>query len=318
MSMLTKFHKCLLVLVFILIGVAVAKFIVPGKTTREAAVGSISNLPTEMKRAYTNSGEFSAIPEPGAGDWLSQHPEKGQTYAQFVRYKPNMPSGVRRILYIQPIGEFDPKTAPSIEVLREYTEAYYYPMTVRVLPSIEAAGVKSRMNGGKKQLLTTDILDLLERKLPGAAYSVLGLTMTDLYAGEQWNFVFGQARTKGRVGVFSFARYHPSWHGEEVGDEAEVKKLVLRRAAKVLTHETGHMFGIRHCIHYSCNMNGANHLQEADATPIHLCPVCLRKMQHAVKFSPIARYKKLKLFYDKYGLKEESDWVTSRLEKLEK
>ena len=113
--------------------------------------------------------------------------------------------------------------------------------------------------------------------------------MTDLYAGAGWNFVFGQARTKAWVGVFSFARYHPSWHGEEPVDEKEVRKLVLRRAAKVLTHETDHIFGIRHCVHYHCNMNGANHLTEADASPMHLCPVCLRKMQHAVKFSPTAR-----------------------------
>ena len=206
-----------------------------------------------------------------------------------MRSKPNIPAWERRILYIQPIGAFEHGKAPSIEVLREYAEAYYYPMKVEILPPIVAFSVNSRVNGGKKQLLTTDVLDMLERKLLATAYSVLGLTMTDLYAGAGWNFVFGQARTKAWVGVFSFARYHPSWHGEEPVDEKEVRKLVLRRAAKVLTHETDHIFGIRHCVHYHCNMNGANHLTEADASPMHLCPVCLRKMRHAVKFSPTAR-----------------------------
>ena len=294
-----------------------AKFMVPGKAEREQAVGSLSGLTTEMKRAYTDRGEFAALPNPGPGDWLSQHQENGQTFGQYVRSRPNIPAFEKRILYIQPIGQFDAKTAPRIDVLKEYTEAYYYPMTVSVLPTMRDDGIRSRKNGGRKQLLTTDILNLLQRRLPGSAYSVLGLTMTDLYAGENWNFVFGQARIKGRVGVFSFARYHPSWHGEHDSDAKEVAKLVLRRAAKVLTHETGHMFGIRHCVHYHCNMNGANHLAEADASPMHLCPVCLRKMQHAVKFSPVARYKKLLAFYQKYGLEKEADWVTKRIKLIE-
>ena len=64
MKMMTKFHKCLLLAAFLLMGVAVAKFMVPSKGTREAAVGSISRLPSEMKKAYSDSGEFAAIPDP--------------------------------------------------------------------------------------------------------------------------------------------------------------------------------------------------------------------------------------------------------------
>ena len=30
--------------------------------------------------------------------------------------------------------------------------------------------------------------------------------MTDLYLDDRWNFVFGQASLRGRIGVFSFAR----------------------------------------------------------------------------------------------------------------
>ena len=122
-----------------------------------------------------------------------------------MRSKPNIPAWERRILYIQPIGAFEHGKAPSIEVLREYAEAYYYPMKVKILPPIVAFSVNSRVNGGKKQLLTTVVLDMLERTLLSTAYTVLGLTMTDLYAGAGCNFVFGQA-TKAWVGVFSFSR----------------------------------------------------------------------------------------------------------------
>ena len=68
MKILKKFHKYLLLLALLLMGVAVAKFMVPKKSDREAAVGAISGLPTEMKEAYTNTGEFDAIPDPGPGD----------------------------------------------------------------------------------------------------------------------------------------------------------------------------------------------------------------------------------------------------------
>ena len=316
MKFLSRFNLLLLVCLVSVVGVVAARFIVPGKGEREKAVGSLSGMDPEMKRAFTDDGDFAALPEPGPNDWLNSHPEKGQTFRKFVSSQPNLPRGKRRKLYLQPMGEFDNTKAPSIEVLREYTAAYYYPMPVIVLPPADPSRIRSRDNGGKKQLLTQDILNSLEKSLPADAYSTLGLTMTDLYPGEGWNFVFGQARFKKRVGVFSFARYHPSFFGDEEVDEKSVRLLVLKRAAKVLTHETSHMFGLRHCIYYHCNTNSANHLEEADASPMHLCPVCLRKLQYAIGFDPVARYEKLKQFYDKHGFKEEAAWTKKRIKKI--
>jgi archaemetzincin len=40
-------------------------------------------------------------------------------------------------------------------------------------------------------------------------------------------------------------------------------------------------------------MNGSNSLAETDAAPAHLCPVCLRKLQFAVQFDPMVRYREL-------------------------
>lgn len=316
MKQFNNLNRVLCLVLLLLCGVAMARFVVPGKTERQRAVGSFSGLSAEMQKTFTDQGEFSAIPEPGPADWLGAHKEAGQTFRQYVHSRPNIPRGARRKLYIQPLGKFDPEKSPSLDVLREFTEAYYYPMQVVVLPVIQPKGMRSRINAGKEQWMTKDLLDLLEKRLPPDAYSMLGVTMTDLYPDPKWNFVFGQARLRARVGVFSFARYHPSFHGDEVEDKEQVMKLVLKRAAKVLTHETGHMFGVRHCVHYHCNMNGANHLQEADATPMHLCPVCLRKMHHAIRFSPVDRYRKLKAFYQKHGFKSEADWVDKRVKAI--
>lgn len=300
----------------VLAGVVVAKFSIPDKRGRLRAAGSLTGLDKEMTVAFSDADEFSPIPKPGNSDWLIAHPEKGQTYRQYLGSNPNEVSRSRRVLYIQPLGGFDQKKAPAIDVLREFYQAYYYPMKVVVRPTIDPRQITSRMNGGRQQWLTTDLLDDLQRKLPKDAYSMLGVTMTDLYPDPSWNFVFGQARIRARVGVFSFARYRPSTEGAGEKELKAADALMLHRALKVLTHESGHMFGVRHCVYYHCNMNGANHMQEADATPMHLCPVCLRKLQHTIKFSPRARYKKLLMFYKKYHLKSEAEWVKKRLMRM--
>jgi archaemetzincin len=64
--------------------------------------------------------------------------------------------------------------------------------------------------------------------------------MEDLYPDPHWNFVFGQASLQDRVGVFSFARYDPFFYGES--HSSQYQELLLRRSAKVLVHETAHMF----------------------------------------------------------------------------
>ena len=300
-------------------GWALAEFTVPSRHDRAGAVGSLAGLEEPMRRAFSVEG-FEAKKEPGLGDWLAQHEEPGQTFGQYLRSRPNKPTGKRTKIYVLPLGSFQDGRAPSLEKLRELTAAYYYPLRVEILPAVFSVDVpaETRVNSmsKKKQWKSLDILRWMPRKLPADAYAMIAVTMTDLYPDASWNFVFGQASLRDRVGVFSFARYHPEWHGEEAGEGTE--EVVLRRAAKVLTHETGHMFGLKHCVHHECNMNGSNHLEEADATPMHLCPVCLRKMQHAVGFGPLARYGKLQKFYEVNGLDAEERWVARRIKMIRK
>lgn len=276
---------------------------------RKIAIGDLKKLSAREKVAFTDAGDgdFAAKTKPKASDWLAQHAEPGQTFLTYLNSSPNLPDKKRNVIYIMPIGDFPEKLAPDLEVLLEYTKAYYHPMKVIMKPITPETKVKarSRLNGGVKQWLASDILNWMRPKLDDDAYAMISVTMTDLYPDPKWNFVFGMASLGHRVGVFSFLRY---------ADRDE--SLVLRRASKILTHETGHMFGIKHCIHYQCNMNGANHLNEMDATPMHLCPVCLRKMQHAVKFDPIERYEKLHAFYLKHKLEMEAKWVKTRIDKI--
>ena len=205
------------------------------------------------------------LPPPGPNDWLANHHEPGQTFEQFVESRPNRPGTRHNTIYFQPLGTFD----ISLETLRQFAEAFFQ-MRIVILPPIGVEGIASRSNP-HTQLLTTDILKLLRSELPRDAFCMLGITMIDLYPDPAWNFVFGMASLRERVGVWSFARY---------GGDGE--RMLLQRSCKVLAHETSHMFGIQHCIWYRCLMNGSNHLAESDARPMDLCPIDLKKLQWSV------------------------------------
>lgn len=297
-------------------GWAFAEFRTPPPKDRQAALGALHNLPAPLQKAFQVEDDFVPKKEPQPADWLAQHQETGQTFPQYLASKPNRPGdGGRRTLYVLPLGDFPEVSAPSLKKLQENMALYYAPMTVKFLPAIpeEKVPANSRVNNFTKQTQwqTRPLLRWLQTQVPRDGYGLLAVTMTDLYPDEEWNFVFGQASYKKRVGVFSFARFRPAQGGEEAD------RLVLRRACKVLTHEMGHMFGIKHCIYYECNMSGANSLREADSTPMHLCPVCLRKLQHAVGFDPLSRYQSLQKFYQKEELSEESKWLAQRIKFLQ-
>jgi archaemetzincin len=250
-------------------------------------------------------------------DWLAQQPEKGQTYDQFrliiSRVKP--PSNQRN-LAILPLGDFGDR-APSLEVLRAYGEAFFA-MPMHLLPAVPLAKVpaKNRINAGTKrrQLLTTDILTWLLTQKPADTFALVAVTMEDLYPDENWNFVFGQAMLQGGTGVFSFARYDPTFGGGSYSGDAA--PLILKRSAKVLGHEMGHMFGIKHCVFFECLMSGSNHLGETDARPMHLCPVCLRKLHLSTRCDLIRREEGLLRFHEKHCIKAEADWSRRFLGKL--
>ena len=86
---------------------------------------------------------------------------------------------------------------------------------------------------------------------------MLTITMEDLYPGNGWNYVFGWANYRQRTGVFSFIRYGPLYQ-----DESDPEHALLFNACHVMVHETGHMFGMTHCTHYECTMNGFNSYEE--------------------------------------------------------
>jgi archaemetzincin len=84
------------------------------------------------------------------------------------------------------------------------------------------------------------------------------------------------------------------------------QKLFLRRTLKTALHETGHMFGIQHCIAYECGMNGSNHREESDAQPLEFCPECQAKLWWTCDVVPRDRAAALLAFAQKHQLDEEA------------
>src|SRR5438067_4081842 len=290
-------------------------FTPPSEKTIHGAIGDLSGLAIILQRTFTPDRDaFDPIPKPGPNDWLAVHDEPGQTFDEFKASQPNRPMQTRRVIYLQPLGDFVPERSPSFDKLQKFADAFFA-MEVKALPPIKIDNSKltTRRNPytGNPQILTGDVLSFLKARVPADACCILAITMEDLYPEPSWNFVFGQASLRDRVGIYSFARYDPAFYGE--ARAAGYETLLLRRSCKVLAHETGHMFGLAHCTYFNCLMNGSNHLAESDRRPLHLCPVCLRKLQWSIGFEVRKRYTELERVDRAAGFTDEVDWLSRRI-----
>src|SRR5207237_363883 len=140
----------------ILISAAMA-FAPPSQKTIHDAIGDLNGLPVDLQRALApDAGSFGPIPKPGPNDWLAVHGEPGQTFDEFKASQPNRPTQTRRIIYLQPLGDFAPGRSPSIDKLREFA-ATFFTMEIKALPPIpiQSAKFATRQNPltGNPQIL---------------------------------------------------------------------------------------------------------------------------------------------------------------------
>lgn len=253
--------------------------------------------------------------KPASGDWLAAHREKGQTFDQYYRSNPMRPNAVQTTVYLQPIGDFDDAQQGLVKETVDLMSRFYGlstkvldPLGLDVIPRDAR---RTHPAWGDKQILTTYVLQkVLKPRRPKDAAAMLALTTSDLWPGEGWNFVFGQASLRDRIGVWSLYRY-----GTTEGNEAEYRRF-RRRMFKVALHETGHMFGIHHCTAYECMMNGSNHLAEMDGRPMWLCPECVQKVWWGCDLEPVDRYKSLAEFANLHDLEADLKYWKGCLDRL--
>jgi archaemetzincin len=251
------------------------------------------------------------------GDWLDRFgdEEKGQTFEEYVASDPVRPDGKRKTLYILLLGDFTKERREIVDRTAEFM-ALYFTLPVKFADPVDEKAVPDsarRLNPytDLPQVHAGWVLDeLLKPRVPEDAVALIAFTASDLWPGEGWNFVFGEASLRRRVGVWSLHRF-----GDPAEGPDEFARCLLH-TIKTGTHETGHMLGMLHCILWECNMNGSNHLAEAERQPLALCPECAPKLEWACKGDPVKRYEALEAFCRKHRLAKEAEFYRKSREAI--
>jgi archaemetzincin len=253
------------------------------------------------------------LEKPEAGDWLAEHPEPGQTFAEYLAARPVRRGRDLTTIYLCLVGEFDGPQQGVLELTQEYL-GLFFDVTVVVrrrvpLADIPARARRTHPDWGDDQILSTYVLrKLLEPDRPDDALAYLALTASDLWPGKGWNFVFGQANLRKRVGVWSIYR------NGDPNEGGEAERLCLRRTLMTATHEMGHILTMKHCTAFSCLMNGSNHQAERDRRPLHPCPVCLRKLLWNLQAEPVAYLMRLAEFCEGHRVGDDACWFARAAE----
>jgi archaemetzincin len=341
---------------------------VPNKEEQISAMG-LSGESTLFKKMISLDYEryYDTIPAPDIGDWLMDHKEYGQTYDEYLRGGVIPVEGIRDTIYLAPLacgekGNLDEGFVKSLLII---CEAYFYGMKVKILDKkIDLMKYEidiRQYDENKLQINANQILMYLYKDLPSDAHCLISFTDKDLYNDNDvikprnyidkpneniiinpfTNFCYGLSSSKNKVGVFSFARYDPLFYSNIVVKDSPKQQeklmkyffILLKRACKVIVKEISHMFGLKNCTFFTCNMNGFNSMEEFDRRPIELCPVCLRKLytnillktsdlEKARIHNPIIiydRFVKLKdtMTENFYGIFEpETTWLEARIDSL--
>lgn len=278
-------------------------------------LGNLQQLSQEEKTFLTKGLKdrklFPPLPTPDEHAWLSSHSETEQSHDTWSRkFQTVIPPARKdkKKICLVPLGnewtasevevEKDGRKESFLALLQRFASIFFTGFQVVALPSVSINKLKckTRVKCGKLQLYIPDVFKYLQSKWPPEAFCVVGITMIDLYPNESWNFVFGQANAAAGVGVFSFARYDPlfGYQSNSVASAScRTTTLVLWRSCKVMAHEISHLFCLKHCIYFSCAMNGSNNLEESNRRPMFSCPICLHKLKSSLGFGVKERYQAL-------------------------
>lgn len=287
---------------------------------------------------------------PDIEDWALEDDWEPQTVADFDTSERWKVSKSRRTIFIQPLA-YNSASAlsghPSIQQLADFTSNYFgLPVKIQEPLEISFRGPKTAFiddfkvatspnEFGEKRLSVLSVMDYLFENLPASAYCVLAITDLDIY--EDASLRGGSAimgRGSGdRVGILSLYRFDPNLSAkipvkrgskakaatidltadEIVPTEQSLAKWMLP-ACKTLAHESMHMFGLDHCTHFLCVMNANVSPLDDGKDPIHLCPVCLRKLYNSAKLNLEERFGSLRTLYRDLGWADEAEFVRRRIE----
>ncbi|MCM8541020.1 MAG: archaemetzincin [Lentisphaeraceae bacterium] len=250
------------------------------------------------------------------GDWLQEHEEAGQSVLRYTRSKPNRPDSKKKFIYIQLIGTFTESQLKVLDLTIEYMqESFGLPVKKLASYSIDKIPEDAQRKHPvwkNHQLYTRHLMDkVLLPNRPADAVALIGFTGVDLYPDPDWNFVFGIASLRNRIGLWSIYR-----NGDPAVNE-DTFKICLKRTIGTAIHETGHIFGIQHCIAYECIMAVCNSQEESDRRDLYYCPSCLQKLVWNTGVKPAERFKRMVALCEKLEFEKEKKFFEKSLQTLE-
>jgi archaemetzincin len=286
--------------------IAIIVFILLCSCNKEKLKNTAKEIRKDIPKAALYSTQIKGndvkLGKPVYGDWLFSRKEKGQTFEQYFLSKHIVPTKDENIIYIRPIGNFNSLQKKQIELLNEYL-AIFFQLKTKTLEPISNDVVPNsarRMMFGHEQLLAGYLLDdVLKKEKPANRIALMGLSELDLYPKPEWNYVFGLASYRDKVGVSSIYRLQD---GELTSENFNV---CLSRLLKISSHEIGHMFGLHHCINADCVMNGSNSMSETDKQSIRLCSVCQQKLSSCIKYDDRKRLADLEDYFKRNNMTPE-------------
>ena len=278
------------------------RFKVPDEATLLDALGPLESETPEVQTLLRNASDAVPLAKPPRGDWLAEHPEEVQTFADYAALYPRQPRSGMRPIAVGWVGSRPEGWKSESEAVSMFL-GLTFQGPVKEVADFPTEGIASRDRAGRRQLYAPAILERLGPAVPHGAACLLTLTAEDLYPKDSWNFIFGLASFEGRAGVHSVARL-----------DSPDRATRLRRVLIVAGHEAGHAFGLRHCVFRRCLMNGINSLDELDRKSTAFCPICLRKLAWGAGIDILRMHRELAVFLAKVGLPAEASIYQLRLQ----
>lgn len=141
-----------------------------------------------------------------------------------------------------------------------------FPLSINL--SHHALDLNAFFDPHRKQYDANKLLRVIDQLSFPDSVKTIGLFRIDLYI-PILTYIFGQAFLGGKSGIVSYYRLKNELYGLP-NDEA----LLWKRFAKVIIHELGHCFGLKHCYIADCVMISSTYVEDLDQKSHAFCNRC--------------------------------------------